>query len=421
MRLNRETFIIGFALFSMFFGAGNLIFPPTLGFKAGASWQWVTLGFVISAVILPLLGIFAHARLQGTMMDFAKKVSPIFSLIYSCIVYAISIALPSPRTASVTHEIAIAPFLGTSSLITSSIYFIFVLLFVLNRSKILNILGKWLTPLIFITVLSIIGIGIFVKSSSISLGRFQTPFVSGMLEGYQTFDTIGAVVVGAVLIISIQLKGHYRFQEKKALIRNAGMVAGIGLLIVYTGLIYCGALFKSDFPADIERTALLTGISKSTLGKLGNVFLSVLISLACFTTAVGIITGTADFVKGLFNQSKTAYKITAFISCLLGIGIGQLDVHHIVMIAVPVLMFIYPITIVLILLNIVPDRFTPPKVFKAVVLVTIIFSIPDFANSIGFETAKNILEYIPLGTYSIGWLLPALLTFLITNLMFRKH
>ena len=156
MNKTKEILITGFALFSMFFGAGNLILPPFLGVNAGSSWNLVTLGFLITAVIIPILGILAHARLQGTMFDFGKKVSPIFSLIYCLIVYAISIVLPAPRTASVTHEMAIAPFFGTGSLLTSSVYFVLVFLFVINRSKIINLIGKYLTPLIVFILLCII-------------------------------------------------------------------------------------------------------------------------------------------------------------------------------------------------------------------------------------------------------------------------
>ena len=130
----------------MFFGAGNLLLPPLLGYNAGEDWFWVTIGFMLTAVVIPIFGILAHAKLQGTMFDFGKKVSPVFSLIYCIIVYIISVAIPSPRTASATHEIAIHPVFGTSPLLTSTIYFALVLLFVLNRSKILNLIGKFLTP-----------------------------------------------------------------------------------------------------------------------------------------------------------------------------------------------------------------------------------------------------------------------------------
>ncbi|MBQ4819830.1 branched-chain amino acid transport system II carrier protein [Aquimarina sp. MMG016] len=417
MKFNKETFIAGFALFSMFFGAGNLILPPNLGFKSGDMWLWVTLGFVISAVVLPLLGIFAHARLQGTMLDFGKKVSPTFSLIYCFIVYAISISLPSPRTASVTHEMAIQPFFGTSSLLTSTLYFALVLFFVLNRSKILNILGKFLTPIIFIVILSIICIGIFSSHLPMNPSEFETPVISGLLEGYQTFDAIGAVVVGGVIIISLRLKGQHSFEHNKSLIRKSGIIAGIGLFLVYAGLIYNGALFNTTFEKDITRTELLSGLSLQTLGSIGNTFLSVLVSLACFTTAVGIVTGTADFIKGVFKESQPAYIITAVFGCLLGILMGQLDVHDIIVVAIPALMFIYPITIILILLNVLPEKMSSQLIFRGVVITTIIFSLPDFLASIGFkEQVQPIMDIIPLGNYSLAWLLPALLVFVLMNI-----
>ncbi|MFD2563466.1 branched-chain amino acid transport system II carrier protein [Aquimarina rubra] len=420
MQFNKETFITGFALFSMFFGAGNLILPPNLGFKAGEMWLWVAVGFVISAVVLPLLGIFAHARLQGTMLDFGKKVSPAFSLIYCLIVYAISITLPSPRTASVTHEMAIQPFFGTSSLLTSSLYFGLVLFFVLNRSKILNIIGKFLTPIIFLVILSIICIGIFSTHSPMNISVFETPVVNGLLEGYQTFDAIGAVVVGGVVIISLRLKGRKTFAENRLLIRNSGIIAGIGLFIVYAGLIYNGALFNSDFEGNISRTELLSGLSLKTLGTIGSTFLSVLVSLACFTTAVGIVTGTSDFIKGLFRESQQAYIVTAIIGCVLGVVMGQLDVHDIIVVAVPALMFIYPITIVLILLNVLPEKFTSSFVFRVVVVTTILFSFPDFLASIGFQDqVQPILEAIPLGQYSLAWLLPATFGFIFSNIFIK--
>ncbi|WP_438710645.1 branched-chain amino acid transport system II carrier protein [Aquimarina muelleri] len=422
MRFNKETFVAGFALFSMFFGAGNLMFPPLLGLKAGDAWFMVTLGFVISAVIIPLLGIFAHARLQGTMLDFAKKVSPTFSLIYCILVYLISITLPSPRTASVTHEMVIQPFFGTSAWLTSVVYFSLVLLFVLNRSKVLNLLGKFLSPVLFIVVLSIICIGVFsVQNPVINPSEFKTPMIKGLLEGYQTFDAIGAVVVGAVIIISLKIKGENNFIRNRRVIISSGIVAGMGLLIIYSGMIYNGALFSTQFETNVTRTELLSGLSFITLGKIGKTFLSILVGLACFTTAVGIITGTADFIKGLFNNSQKVYILTAVIACFLGVLIGQFNVHNIVTIAIPALMFIYPITIILIVLNILPNRFTSPLVFRAVVVVTIMFSIPDFFGSIGMQKfISPILEILPFGKYSLAWLIPAIVTLILMNVLSYK-
>jgi LIVCS family branched-chain amino acid:cation transporter len=420
MYSKKVTIVVAFALFSLFFGAGNLILPPQLGFKAGDTWLLVALGFCISAVLIPILGILAHAKLQGGMFDFAKKVSPTFSLIYCFIVYAISISLPSPRTASVTHEMGVQPLFNSSPLFTSVIYFILVFLFVVNRSKILNIIGKILTPAIILILLAIVGTALFNLDFSFREGVFSSPFTHGILEGYQTFDAIGAVVVGGVIIISINLKkedGSY--EAKKALIAKGGLLAGLGLFLIYGGLIITGALMHKEFDADISRTGLLSGISLKTLGSTANLFLSILVSLACFTTAVGIVTGTADFVKGQFKNSRNAYIITAVIGCILGVLMGQFDVHYIISVAVPALMFIYPITIILILLNIVPNKYASKQVFRAVVIATILFSIPDFLGSIGSPLSPKggILDWIPLQQYSMGWVLPAFVVFIFTNIM----
>ncbi len=422
--MSKKTIAItAFALFSLFFGAGNLILPPQLGFKSGNLWWLVAIGFCISAVLIPILGILAHAKLQGTMFDFAKKVSPTFSLVYCYLVYAISISLPSPRTASVTHEMAIQPLWDSSSLITSIIYFALVYIFVVNRSKILDVVGKFLTPGILLILLLIIGTAIFTLDFDFGITAFESPFTHGILEGYQTFDAIGAVVVGGVIIISINLKDSAAsYEVKKSLIRKAGWLAGLGLFLIYTGLIITGALFHDAFDTEISRTALLSGISLKTLGSTANLMLSILVSLACFTTAVGIVTGTADFIKGRFNDSRQAYVITAIIGCILGVLMGQFNVGYIIAVALPALMFIYPITIVLILLNVVPEKFASPKVFRWVVATTVLFSIPDFLGSIGFGDAiASFTQWVPLRENHMGWVLPALVVFVLANFMGKNQ
>lgn len=417
--MNKKSLTItAFALFSLFFGAGNLILPPLLGFKSGTMWWLVALGFCVSGVLVPILGILAHAKLQGTMFDFAKKVSPLFSTVYCFIVYAIAIALPSPRTASVTHEMAIQPLWDSSYLLTSFLYFSLVFVFVINRSKVLDLLGKLLTPAILIILLSIIGAAIFKMDFDLAASTIAAPFSNGILEGYQTFDAIGAVVVGAVIIISINLKETSSdYVEKRKLITRAGIWAGTGLFLVYAGLILTGALFGDSFDHDITRTALLRNISQNTLGSTANLMLSILVGLACFTTAVGIVTGTADFVKGQFKGSKTAYKIMAFLGCALGVWVGQLNVGHIIAVALPALMFIYPITIILILLNVLPEKYTSAFTFRGVVYTTILFSIPDFLGSIGYgDQLGPYFDWIPLHPYQMGWVLPAVLVFVVLNI-----
>jgi LIVCS family branched-chain amino acid:cation transporter len=421
MNKTKEIWIAGFALFSLFFGAGNLILPPTLGAKAGMDWWIVVLGFIITAIAIPILAIFAHAKLQGTLYDFGKKVSPAFSTFFCFLIYSIAVAIPSPRTAAVTHEMAVQPFFDTPPILTSIVYFILVFLFAVNRTRIISLIGTFLTPIIVFILLIIIGISFFASNASLGVSTFKNPFIDGILEGYQTFDAIAGVVVGAVIIISLDDSSHTTFDAKRALIRKAGFIAGMGLLLIYGGLILSGAFFSATFPENATRIEVLSGLSTQTLGNLGTSFLSVLVALACFTTAVGIVAGTADYVKGICNNSKKVYIITAAIAAVIGIIVGSYQVDFIITLAVPALMFLYPITIVLILLNIIPDRYASKLVFRGVVLVTFIFSIPDF---LGFiiprENLVGIKSIIPLAEDSLGWVLPALSVFIFTNLIVKK-
>ncbi|WP_223032562.1 branched-chain amino acid transport system II carrier protein [Hanstruepera marina] len=421
---NKKTiFIIGFALFASFFGAGNLILPPQLGFNSGPDWWLVAIGFVISATIIPLLALLGHAKLQGTMMDFGNKVSPVFSLIFCLCVYIIAITLPIPRTAAVTHEMAIEPFFNTSSLLTSSFYFGIAFVFVMKRDSILSILGKFLTPLIVIILLAIIFVGIFTSPDQMNPSVLESSaLVAGLLEGYQTYDALGGILIGGVIIISLNIEGGISFEDKKAIIIKSGLVAAAGLFIIYTGMIAVGALHNSEFNSSISRSELLSGLSLKTLGYVGNMLLSVLIALACFTTAVSVIVGTADFFSGLFKNFKNAYLMTALVSCLLGVAVGQMDVSYIIDVALPVLMFIYPLTIVLILLNLLPERFIDKTVFRMVVLVTFIFSIPDFLGFlIDAEWLNEIKSFIPLANDNLGWVLPAFLVFVLANTIKKPH
>jgi len=420
MNFTKQTFVTAFALFSLFFGAGNLILPPFLGYNAGKDWIWVTLGFALSAVVIPIMAIYGHARLQGTLLDFGKKVSPVFALVYAILIYAISVSLPSPRTASVTYEMAIQPYFEISSLWVSTIYFALVLIFALNRTQIISIIGKFLTPLIILILLAIISIGLFVEVEPLRASIFDNSFTGGILEGYQTFDAIGGVVVGGVIVISLALQGKYNYEEKKSMIAKAGLLAGLGLFLIYAGLIALGAIQSGTLEIE-NRVALLNFLSIDTLGNIGTSFLAVLVALACFTTAVGIVTGTSDFVKGLFGGSQRAYILTAIFGCILGVAVGQFNVGYIIDIALPALMFIYPITIVLILLNVMPKRFATGLVFKITVLVTFIFSIPDFLGFIISEEKTTFLKsIIPFSEYSLGWVLPALVAFIMVNVFEKK-
>ena len=248
------------------------------------------------------------------------------------------------------------------------------------------------------------------------------PGSAGILEGYQTFDAIGAVVVGGVILISLNLEYPDLDNRQRFLhISRAGWMAGLGLLLLYAGLIFSGAILQGEFPQDLSRTELLRGISSWALGASGNAFLSILISLACFTTAAGIVTGTSDFVQSRFGGSIAAYRGTALIGCMLGVLMGQMPVDYIIAVALPALMFIYPLTISLILLNALPGSWTPRPVFRAVVYTTLLFSIPDFLGSLGLVAPGRWLEaWWPLQAYQMGWVLPSLVVYTIGSLYLRS-
>ena len=262
------------------------------------------------------------------------------------------------------------------------------------------------------------GIGLFLPSDGMNATSFETPIISGLLEGYQTYDALAGLLTGGIVVISLNnFRGDMPFEDKRRFIARSGLIAMSGLFIIYAGLIAVGALHNAEFEPDISRTELLSELSLKTLGNTGSVFLSVLIGLACLTTAIGVIVGTADFFAGLFKNSKRAYLITAILSCIVGVVIGQLNVKYIIDIALPVLMFIYPLTIVLILLNLFPDKYASKFVFRMVVLVAFVFSIPDFLSFMAPpESLEGIKRLIPFAELNMGWVLPSVFTFLILNI-----
>ena len=315
----------------------------------------------------------------------------------------------------------IAPVLDIPSWLFACLYFGLVYLCVWHRSRILDWLGKILTPALLLLLFLLIGSVVFQWEWPADNAFQPGAFTTGLLEGYQTFDAIGAVVVGGVIIISVNLKYPAQsMEDKRKLIGRAGIFAGLGLLSIYVGLILSGAKATPFFSSEITRADLLIGLTRKSLGLTAQWVLSLMVSLACFTTAVGIVTGTSDFIKEQFGNSQLAYRVTALIACIIGVLVGQWEVGYIIAVAVPALMLVYPITIVLILLNVLPQKWTDRRVFRMVVLTTMLFSLPDFTASIGYPFPDEILSRIPLQPESMGWLLPALLAFLLARVLPRK-
>ncbi len=450
-----KKLLAAFALFSLFFGAGNLILPPYLGVQAGADWALVAFGFVISAVLIPILGIFAHAKLQGTIYDFGAPLGKGFSLTYAALIYGIALALPAPRTASVTHEMAIMPFIDSPYWLTSLVYFSLVLLAALNRSKLLDLFGKITTPAILVVLTALIGMAFLAPEVTLDPTTMENPFGSSLLEGYQTFDAIAAVVIGGVLLVSIQkmqAKGkatptnadqtanvdeaanviaaqapngnqaqpdNNPYHQQKSTVRFAAVFSAITLSAIYVGLIYAGAQAQGNFDAASSRSVILQGVAQLFLGNTAPLGLGILVALACFTTATGIVTGTADFVASYFegpgHAPGTAKKVfvgVAIAGAILGVLMGQFPVVYIIAIAVPALVFIYPTTIILMALHVLPNSWATPTAFKATVICCFIVNTPAFLDSLGYSALQEATTWMPLSAQGLAWVLPVLLTLL---------
>lgn len=442
----RQKLLAAFALFSLFFGAGNLILPPYLGVQAGADWPVVALGFVISAVLIPILGIFAHAKLQGTIYDFGAPLGKVFSLVYAALIYGISLALPAPRTASVTHEMVVMPFAESPYWLSSLLYFSLVLLAALNRSKLLDLFGKITTPVILVVLLLLIGLAVATPAVPLAAARMNNPFANSLLEGYQTFDAIAAVVIGGVLLVSIknmQAKGKVppentdkdtqshnavhadlahsssTYAPQKSTLRFAAVFSATALALIYIGLIYAGAQSQGAFGPEDTRSHILQGVAQSYLGPSAPWGLGILVALACFTTATGIVTGTADFVAAYFEGPKYAphtarkvFKAVAVGGAVLGVLMGQFPVAYIIAIAVPALVFIYPTTIILMVLHVLPASWATPRSFKASIAVCFVANTPAFLDSIGYPSLQEATAFMPLTSQGLAWVIPVVCSLL---------
>lgn len=414
MKRYKEILVFGFAIFGCVFGAGNLILPPMLGKLASIDWWLIALGFLLTAVVVPFLALFAFSKIEGTVLDFGKNVSRRFGIVFGMLVYVIALSLPIPRTAAVTHEIAIEPFFGNSSLLTSTVYFGLVLILAINRGKVVDFIGAFLTPIIVLLVLLFIAIGIAVPGQMLVDGTIQKAFSTGILEGYQTYDALAGIVTGSVMVVSIKalLKKDGTNNFKRVYVKSS-FLAMVLLMVVYLGLIFIGAKLGSNVSESLDRTALLSYLSETVLGKYGSLILAILIALACFTTAVSVVVGASDFMKQLFNQSESAYLATTIGSCLLGILVGQMQVGAIIQIALPVLLLMYPITIVLIVLNCLPKKLSSKLMVRSTVIITAVFALPSSLQTMGISKPQELLGTLPFLQSSFPWVLPVLLTYFI--------
>lgn len=421
----KDIIILGITLFSMFFGAGNLIFPPYLGNNAGENFIPAFLGFAVSAIGLPVLAVTAVTK-SGGLNKLASRVHPAFSYIFIIILYlAIGPCLAIPRTASTSFEMAVLPFYEPQSILPSIIYsFIFFTVAVIiaqKPEKLTEYLGKKLTPCL-ITLITVIFLGtMFFAVSSIpvsSIAYKSNSLVKGFLDGYQTMDTLAALNFGIIISMNIMAKG---IEEKKSVMKytiNAGWIAGILLFIIYLMLGLTG-LFTTTNGLNMENGAQILTVSVSSIfGHTGLIILAIIFIIACLNTCIGLFSCCGKYFSDIFP--KISYRKWVMIFAITSFFIANIGLTQILKYSVPILNILYPTSIVLIVLALINNKIRNLKfIYPITIYVCILFSVLIVfnQNGINIPLSNIIISKMPLYKIGFGWVVPTLIAFILSCLL----
>jgi LIVCS family branched-chain amino acid:cation transporter len=409
---SKNIIVIGMALFSLFFGAGNLIFPPFLGLESGTKWFWTAIGFFITGIGLPILGIVAAAKSGGSIDKLGRKVSPRFSKFLGIIiVLTMGPIFATPRTGATAFELGILPnFSNANPIIFAIIYFGITVAFAINPSDVIDKIGKILTPGLLLILIIMIISGIVSPIGGIAKIDVELPFSRGFTQGYQTMDALGATLFGGMVIASLIRSGYKKEEEQISMTCKSGIVAALGLMIVYGGLTYLGATASKALAGDVSRTQLVMAIAQNSLGEFGSIGLGVAASLACLTTAIGYTVTAGEYFSQLSN-GKLSYKFIVIVAAMISAVMSIIGVEKIIALAEPLLAFIYPVVIVLVILTVFSgDNIKNGNVYKGAVYATLAVSAIEALGVVGVDTYLNkLVSMLPLFDYGFGWIVPAIL------------
>lgn len=403
-----DQLVIGFALFSMFFGAGNIIFPPYLGLGSGPEWVLGFICYYIADIGLAILTVFALIKNGGSLNNITDRIGKIpGEIMVAAIILCIGPFIALPRTGATTYEMFIVPLFGQiSPLIPMILFFGITLILTLKESAVVDIIGKFLTPLLFIGLLVMIIMGILNPVGDVSgAAMMENVALEGINAGYQTMDVLAAMIFGIIIVKSVEDKGYTDEKLKYATAKNASLVAAAGLFIVYCGLTYLGATVSEIFNLNVNRSELIINISYGLLGETGTVILGVVVTLACLTTAIALITSTADYFHDL-SKGKISYKLIAAITAVFSAAIAMIGTDQIIAFASPVLSLLYPGALTLLSLSFLKNRITDFTLRFAVVgsltgsLCTVLY---DYGVPLSF------VPHLPLNSTGLGWILFAVI------------
>ena len=415
----KTKFLMGVTLFSMFFGAGNLIFPPYLGAQAGTSAWTAFIGFAMSAVGLPVLGVIA-VTVSGGLNALASRVHPKFAFVYIAVLYlAIGPCLAIPRTASTSFSMAGPPFLPESvpeapvQLLYTIVFFLAASLVAMHPEKLTEYLGKRLTP-VLLTLIAALFLAALVNPAGPAAAPAEAYAsaapVEGFLYGYQTMDTLAALNFGMIVALNVQALG---VREEKAVTGEtvfAGWIAGALLLAVYAMLTFVGRLSGTAFPGTADGTEVLMRTAEHLFGTAGALILALICVIACFNTCVGLLSCCGKYFNGCFP--RIGYRAWVWGFAAVSAVLANVGLEAILLFSVPVLNAIYPLAILLIALAFLKRALTRfPAVYPWTALLCGVSSVLAVLEQQGLSIpgVTGLIHAIPGYAAGFGWLLPTVL------------
>lgn len=429
--------IIGSMLFGLFFGAGNLIFPVHMGQEAGSNMLLATIGFIITSTGLPFLGTIAIGISEsGSLMGLASRVSRFWAYLFTILLYlTIGPLFALPRTATVAYEVGFTLFVPEeyariTLLIFTVLFFAAALFFSLYPKKLLLWIGKVLNP----TFLVLIGILLIasilspmgdVSLSPVAESYSQNIFFKGFTEGYNTMDALASLAFGVLIVNAIKTFGVQDHNEIVGHMAKTGAVAAGLMIIIYAFLTYMGASSTGVFEVSANGGIALAQIAGHYFGFFGNILLALLVTVACIKTAIGLITACADVFVEMFPKSFS-YKTYVFIFTAAGMIIANIGLTQIIQLSIPILMFLYPQAIMLILITIFAKKFKfNSTVYKTAIFVAAIFSMgdaiatfPPYLAKIGiFQSLLGLYKLAPFFNIGMAWVIPSCIGLIIGILL----
>ena len=431
----KQKILVAGTLFGMFFGAGNLIFPVHLGQLAGRNVLPAMIGFIITAVGIPIMGVAAIGNTHSDgLQQLSNKVGKGYGYVFSCLLYlTIGPGFAIPRCATTSFTVGVAPMLGAGAsesialLIFSVIFFAIVLILSLHPGEITVWIGKVITPIFLVFLAILVVTALINPSASVSAvepaAGYQTGALSlGFIEGYGTMDAIAGLAFGIVVVDVIRRMGVDNDDAVAVDVLGSGALTGILMAVIYIVTILMGTQSRGLFEISDNGGIALTQIAGHYFGGVGQIILAVTITFACLKTSIVLVTSCSEtFVK--MTHGKLSYKAWAILFTLFSFAVSNVGLSAIIEYSIPVLMLIYPPAIALSILAFIGKFFHQDKaVYISVMAFTWAAAIFDFMKTLpaGVQSSLHLdrlvafaRQYLPLFDLNLGWLLPACLGFVI--------